>query len=259
MLSMWNTVSGVTALAHMLEIGMLLAAGCCLYHIIMLRRSDRNMVALRNDSMDISSKRIKNIESAASGIRKELLDVEQERDILIEKLKVKEEELKTIHSAFDEMMKRSAGVRHPSATDDAEYDGSTLKADQANEHDKQMAGKNNALLTREQRDQLIALLDPGPKGDVDILSILGDDISHRLAVELESIFRADGWTTKDVAQSAFSKLPEGIILSVHSKETAPSYASFIQRTMATIGFPITATVNSKYREWSLTLIVGKMQ
>jgi hypothetical protein len=208
------------------------------------------MAELHSENFDSSSQRLKSIESAAEDIRKELLDAQQERDILIEKLKVKEVEYQKLHMAFDDVVKKNSNLRH--STKDSVLKGKT------GEKSKQKLENSQSPLTREQREQIIALLDPGPKGDVDILSIIGDDKSSMLANALNDIFKADGWTTKGVAQSAFSKVPEGIILSVHSKETAPSYASFIQRTMATIGFPVSAAVNSKYREWSLTLIVGKI-
>lgn len=254
MLSIWNSISGATALSHILEAGVVLSAGCCFTSIFLLRRMDRRMAEMRDDSHDSSSKRLKSIETAAGDIRKELLDVQQERDILVEKLKMKEEEFKKLHSALDEAVKKSADQK-AEIKEECSSDGKTVQPDKL---EPEATMQTQGPLSREQREQLIALLDPGPKGDVNILSVIGDDTSHQLAVELDEIFNADGWTTKGVAQSAFSKMPEGILLSVHSKETAPSYASFVQRTMATIGFPVSATVNNKYREWSFTLIVGKI-
>jgi hypothetical protein len=46
------------------------------------------------------------------------------------------------------------------------------------------------------------------------------------------------------------------VLAVNSKETAPSYASFLQRVFSTIGMEVSAKIDTKYREWSLTIIVG---
>jgi len=249
-LSLWNSIFGVTVLNHVLEIGICLGTFCCLTSIILLRRQDRHMAELHSENFDSSSQRLKSLESAAEDIRKELLDTQQERDILFEKLKVKVEEYQKLHLALDETVKKNSNLRY--STEDSISKGKTGRKS------KQISGEPQSPLSREQREQMIALLDPGPKGDVDILSVIGDDKSSLLANELNDIFKADGWTTKGVAQSAFSKVPEGIVLSVHSKETAPSYASFIQRTMATIGFPVSATVNNKYREWSLTLIIGKI-
>jgi hypothetical protein len=48
-----------------------------------------------------------------------------------------------------------------------------------------------------------------------------------------------------------------VVLAVNNKETAPSYSSFLQRVLSTIGLAVSAKVDAKYREWSLTLIVGE--
>lgn len=252
-MSLWNTISGVTLFSQILQIGIILGAACCLISVFLLSRADRRMLDVREDCTDLSNKRLKSIESAAGGIRKELLDTQQERDIMAEKLKVMQDDYEKLQLALEDAVKKNANIKR--IAKDRPVTGEnqdTLNMDSAK------TKKAVSPLSREQREQLIALLDPGPKGDLDILSIIGDDNSNMLAAELDEIFSADGWTTKGVAQSAFSREPEGIILSVHSKETAPSYASFIQRTMATIGFPVTAAVNNKYHEWSLTLIVGKI-
>jgi hypothetical protein len=89
--------------------------------------------------------------------------------------------------------------------------------------------------------------------------VVGDETSQATAEQLEEILSNDGWKTNGVAQSAFSRPPKGFALAVHSKETAPSYASFLQRVFTTIGLEVSALVDEKkYREWSLTVIVGSM-
>jgi hypothetical protein len=85
---------------------------------------------------------------------------------------------------------------------------------------------------------------------------MGDEGSEETAQQLDEILTADGWKTNGVAQSAFSNPPRGILLTVNSKETAPSYASFLQRVFSTIGLEVSAKIDNKFREWSLTIIVG---
>ena len=85
---------------------------------------------------------------------------------------------------------------------------------------------------------------------------MGDPGSELTAKELEEILANDGWKTNGVSQSAFAKPPKGIVLAVNSKETAPSYASFLQRVFSTIGMTVSAKFDDKFREWSLTVIVG---
>ena len=111
-------------------------------------------------------------------------------------------------------------------------------------------------LSENQREQLIDLLDPGPKGNVDIFCVMDNQRSEMTARQLEEILTADGWKTNGVAQSAFSNPPKGLVLAVNNKETAPSYASFLQRVFSTIGMDVSAKIDKKYREWSLTVIVG---
>ena len=105
---------------------------------------------------------------------------------------------------------------------------------------------------------LIKLLKTGPRGELDIISVLDDPISHQAANELKSIFDDNGWTTQDIVQSAFIQPPEGIVLVIHSKQTAPSYAKFVQRTLTSAGLPVSAQINNKFREWSLSMIVGQI-
>jgi hypothetical protein len=66
-----------------------------------------------------------------------------------------------------------------------------------------------AVFRKNQREQLIDLLDPGPKGNVDIFCVMGDGGSELTAKQLEEILTADGWKTNGVAQSAFSESTEG--------------------------------------------------
>jgi hypothetical protein len=251
--SWWSAIDAVARFSQLMEVAVVLFSGLSLAAIYFLRKSDRRLLELFNQQDLMSTRRLKSVETAAGDIRKEMLDAQQERDILEQRLRVKEAEFKKIHTALDAVKQKQAAAEKILKERNL---GLGKVADGASETTVMPAAPVSAL-SREQREQLVALLDPGPKGDIDILAVMGEEKSYRLAKELEDIFSADGWTTNGVIQSAFSQIPEGLILSVQSKDTAPSYASFIQRTMATVGFPITAAVNRKYREWSLTLVVGR--
>jgi hypothetical protein len=251
--SWWSAIDAVARFSQLMEVAVVLFSGLSLAAIYFLRKSDRRLLELFSQQDLMSTRRLKSVETAAGDIRKEMLDAQQERDILEQRLRVKEAEFKKIHTALDAVKQKQAAAEKILKERNL---GLGKVADGASETTVMPAAPVSAL-SREQREQLVALLDPGPKGDIDILAVMGEEKSYRLAKELEDIFSADGWTTNGVIQSAFSQIPEGLILSVQSKDTAPSYASFIQRTMATVGFPITAAVNRKYREWSLTLVVGR--
>jgi hypothetical protein len=242
----------VARLRQWIEVAAILLSGLSLTAIYFWRKSDRRLLTLFSEQDIQSTRRLKSVETAAGDIRKEMLDAQQERDILEQRLKVKEAEFNKIRASLEAVKQKQAAAEKIL---NARTHGAG-KASGSPGEPAAIPAVPSSLLGRQIRDQLIALLDPGPKGDIDILAVIGDEKSYRLAKELEEIFNADGWTTNGVIQSAFSQPPEGIILSVNGKETAPSYASFIQRTLATAGFPVTAAVNRKYREWSLTLVVG---
>lgn len=171
---------------------------------------------------------------------------------LAEKLGAKDSEIEALRRQLKEERQKQQATEHLLVEQQ--------RREQAQEENQRMHEAQAAVrarLPKAQRDHLKALLGPGPKGDLDIIAVMDNEASGLLAEELRQIFDADGWTTKPVIQSAFSDLPDGLLLAVNSRDTAPSYASFLQRTFTTIGFNVSATVNRKYREWSLTLVVGK--
>jgi hypothetical protein len=134
--------------------------------------------------------------------------------------------------------------------------GSTQGATQ-NSTTSQSLREPETQIDAQQKKMLIKLLKSGPKGELDIIAVLEDPVSHEAAIELKSIFDDQGWTTPDIIQSGFAQPPEGIVLVIHSKQTAPSYAKFVQRTLTSAGLPVSAQINNKYREWSLSMIVGQ--
>ena len=217
----------------------------------------KNLVSGLSEELQTSRKRIKSLEKAAEEIRRELLQTQQHQDINQLKLKTSKSSAKELTQALLDARKRM------------EIAEAAIKAHQEQEkQDKKDADESETTeyldlelepeggLSQSQREQLIDLLDPGPKGNVDIFCVMDDEMSEMAARQLEDILTADGWKTNGVAQSAFSNPPKGFVLAVNSKETAPSYASFLQRVFSTIGIDVSAKMDNKYREWSLTIIVG---
>lgn len=171
---------------------------------------------------------------------------------LAEKLGAKDSEIEALKRQLKEERQKQQATEHLLVEQQRRE-----QAQEENQRIHKAQAAVRARLPEAQRDHLKSLLGPGPKGDLDIIAVMDNEASGLLAEELRQIFDADGWTTKPVIQSAFSDLPDGLLLAVNSRDTAPSYASFLQRTFTTIGFNVSATVNRKYREWSLTLVVGK--
>jgi hypothetical protein len=202
-----------------------------------------------------SNKRIKAVEKAAEQIRKELLSTQQNQDIAEQRRLLAEMDADTLRKELDSIRARYNEAE--GALKDRIKELKDINITQ---------GTGLGQTTREittridatQRKMLAKLLESGPAGEMDMISILDDMVSHETAVELKQIFQAHGWTIQGIAQSAFSKPPEGIVLVIHSKHTAPSYAKFLQRTLTTVGLPVSAQINNKYREWSISMIVGQM-
>ena len=231
----------------------------CIAAFLSVRRGNGFAEQLLSD-LESSRKRVKSLEKAAEEIRKELLQTQQHQDINQLKLKSSKSSAEELRQALLDAQKRldaaeKAVREHEAKEAQLEKSGATdlLEIDLFEAELETEKG-----LTESRREQLMDLLDPGPKGNVDIFCVMDDASSVSTASDLESILSADGWKTSPIAQSVFANPPTGLVLAVNSKDTAPSYASFLQRVFTTIGMPVSATIDKKYREWSLTIIVGKL-
>ena len=250
MLSWWAQMESVAALNSWMLMATLVFAALTGVFVFMTTVKVRELVKQLTDELDASRKRVRSLEKTAEEIRKELLQTQQHQDISQLKLKTSKSSAQELRQELLDARKRlevaEAAVKaHQERDDDTE----TIES-----FDLELEPEGG--LSESQREQLIDLLDPGPKGNVDIFCVMGDDMSELTADHLDEILTADGWKTNGVAQSAFTKPPGGLMLAVNSKETAPSYASFLQRVFSTIGMEVTAKIDTKYREWSLTIIVG---
>lgn len=254
MLSWWTSMESVAALSNWMLTATLIFA--VLTGVLVFLNTGRSRSAVKRLATDLESsrKRIRTLEKTAEEIRKELLKTQQYQDINQLKLKTSKSSAQELRQALLDARKR------------LEIAEAAVKARQVQEAEDpetvevlDLELEPEGGLSESQREQLIGLLDPGPKGNVDIFCVMGDEASQATANQLEEILSSDGWKTNGVAPSAFSKPPLGIVLAVNSKETAPSYASFLQRVFATIGMEVNAKFDNKYREWSLTIIVGTME
>jgi hypothetical protein len=216
----------------------------------------KNLVSGLSEDLETSHKRIKSLEKTAEAIRRELLQTQQHQDINQLKLKTSKSSAKELTQALLDARKRMeiAEAAIKAHQEQEEKNGDESETTEYLDLELEPEGG----LSENQREQLIDLLDPGPKGNVDIFCLMDDEMSEMTAKQLEEVLTADGWKTNGVAQSAFSNPPKGLMLAVNSKETAPSYASFLQRVFSTIGIEVSAKMDNKYREWSLTIIVGSI-
>jgi hypothetical protein len=258
--SWWNNIETVNSFNSWMEIITLLAAALTLICIVLLWRNGNVMVRHLIDRERRSGKRISAVEKAAEEIRKELLATQQSQDIADQQRRLAQMDAETLRKEMQTLRKRysdaegSLKSRIEALKDIGNTQGTTQGTTTT-----QNFGVRTSQLDTQQKKMLIKLLKTGPKGELDIISVLDDPVSHQTATELKSLFDDNGWTTQDIVQSAFTQAPEGIMLVLHSKQTAPSYAKFIQRTLTSAGLPVSAQINNKFREWSLSIIVGQFE
>ena len=256
----WSNLALLSTLNSWMEVVALLGAAVTLIGVLLLWRNGSQMADYLIDRERRASKRIKAVEKAAEQIRRELLAAQQHQDIVDQKRQTAEMDAGALRKEMEQIRKRYAAAEGAlkDRIDELKDIHITQGITVGNTTTQTLQPKTGRLDAQQQK-MLAKLLKTGPKGELDIISVLDDSDSHRAAMEIKKIFDEQGWTTQDIIQSAFSNPPEGIVLVLHSKQTAPSYAKFLQRTLTTIGLAVTAQINNKYREWSISLIVGQIE
>ncbi len=254
MLSWWTNMESVAALNGWMLAATLVFSVLTGVMVFLTVGKSKKLISGLFDELETSHKRGKSLEKTAEEIRKELLQTQQHQDINQLKLKLSKSSTKELTQALLDARKRME-IAEGAIKAHREQEKKNGEPSETTEYlDLELEPEGG--LSENQREQLIDLLDPGPKGNVDIFCVMDDEMSEMTAKQLEEVLTADGWKTNGVAQSAFSNPPNGLVLAVNSKETAPSYASFLQRVFSTIGIEVSASMDNKYREWSLTIIVG---
>ena len=251
----WQDMNALTSISNWMQVISMVGAALTTVGILLLWLNGNKMISDLIQREQRASKKIKAVEKAAEQIRKELLATQQNQDIADQRRQLAEMDADALRKEMEHTRKRYS---------DAE---GALKSriDELKDIDitksfgvsTTVGETKKSALDGQQAKMLAKLLHSGPKGELDIISVLDDMGSHAMAEEMKEIFDDQGWETKDIIQSAFSNPPSGLVLVIHSKQTAPSYAKFLQRTLTTIGLTVSAQVNNKYREWSISLIVGK--
>ncbi len=248
MLSWPGSVESITTLNTWSQFAciffMILAAVC----IFLLISASRETINILSEKASSSSSKKQSIQNTAGSIRKEMLKAKQDNDIARMRITSLEAENSDLRIKL---------IKSKKNLEDLEDQIKNLEVEHLETQDT-LEEKATIAFSTEQQKLLIQILENGPKGHIDIFSVIGENSSHMLAEVLEKLLGNDGWTTNGVVATTYPTIPEGIILAVHSKETAPSYSSFLQRSLTTIGLSVSAKTNKKYREWSLTMIVGRI-
>ena len=244
-----------------MQLAAMIGAALTTISLLLLWINGNRMTRYLIDREKSASKKIKAVEKAAEVIRKELLATQQNQDIADQKRRLAEMDADSLRKEMDKIRSRYANAEGALKDRISELKdmnitqtGTTSGTTTQNLPPVQQTG----FLDGQQTKMLKKLLSSGPKGELDIISVLEDPGSHETATEFKELFDGQGWSTSEIVQSAFKHPPEGFVLVIHSKQTAPSYAKFLQRTLTTIGLSVSAQVNTKYPEWSISLIVGQV-
>ena len=254
MFQWWQNLESLTTLYNTMQVVTLLAIAATAICVFLLWLNGNRMVEFLIERERHAGKRIKAVEKAAEQIRKELLETQQNQDIADQKRRLAEMDSDALRKELEKM--RSSYSKAEGALKDRIDELKDMNITQTSGMGQTTGSAGPGSLDPQQRRMLLKLLKSGPKGELDIIAVLDDTESNALALELKALFDDQGWTTKGIIQSAFSHPPKGITLVIHSKQTAPSYAKFLQRSLTTIDLPVSAQINNKYREWSISMIVG---
>jgi hypothetical protein len=255
MFQWWQSLESVATFNGWMQVMAVIGAAATTICIIVLYRNGNRMIRNLMDREQHATKRIKAVEAAAEQIRKELLSTQQNHDIADQKRRLAEMDADALRKEMDKIRRR-----YTEAEGELKNRIDELK-DMAITQGKDSVGQTEGMHLQfddRQIKMLSKLLNSGPKGELDIIAVLDNPQSNRLANQFKSIFDGHGWITPGIVQSAFSSPPEGVVLVIRSKQTAPSYAKFLQRTLTSVGLPVSVQINNKYREWSISMIVGQV-
>lgn len=262
MFGWWHNLEAVAEVGSWMQLIAMVGAALTTLCILLLWTKGNRMTRYLIEREQNANKKIKAVEKAAEQIRKDLLATQQNQDIADQRRRLAEMDADSLRKEVEHTRRRYSEAEGALKEKIDELKDIKITQTQGGVGSTTSGGTVSDQETRgpldpQQEKMLLKLLTSGPKGELDLISVLDDPSSHDLAVELKRIFDSQGWSTSEIIQSAFSHTPEGITLVIHSKETAPSYAKFLQRAFTTIGMRVSAQVNNKYREWSISLIVGQ--
>ncbi len=252
MFSWWNDFDAVAAFGIWMQGAAALLGLVCAFAAMALLSRGRLLLRLVAEKDRQMETRVKSAEKSAVETRKQLQAARKQVDAVEEQKRLAEMDAEALRKELDRLHQKFTAAQQAlkEAPSSAGRVSRSLEPGKDTQED---------ILEPKQVEILIKTLQNGPKGELDIVSLLGNETSLKMARELHKILSKQGWMVSQVIESAFSSEPEGIILAVHSKQTAPSYATFLQRAFTTIGLEVSARSIKKYREWSLTLIVGKLE
>lgn len=257
MFAWWHNIESVAGFNGWMQVLAMIGAALTTVSVLLLWAQGNRLTRHVGDREVAARNKIKAVEKAAEQIRKELLATQQSQDIVEQKRRLAEMDAGALRKEMDQIRKRYADAEGALKNRIDELKDINTTRGRAGTTQPVTPHVQKEMLDSQQRKMLVKLLSGGPKGNLDFISVLGNPASYAMANELKALFEDQGWAASEIIQSAFSHPAKGLVLLIHSKATAPSYAKFLQRTLTTAGFPVSAQVSAKYPEWSMSMIVGE--
>ena len=118
--------------------------------------------------------------------------------------------------------------------------------------------KPRRLTDTESASLVNALRNASPKGQVEIVCVLGDGDGFAFASQIDTILKAAGWPTTGVSQAAFGPggNPIGFGIMVRAAATAPPYAVALQSAFTAAGLRIAGAEAAGLAEGTVRLVIG---
>ena len=100
---------------------------------------------------------------------------------------------------------------------------------------------------------------PSDEQDAFIACVMGDAGSMRFAEKLSSAFKQAGWKFKGdegYRQSIFDRVPEGVIVHVHSKEDVPRALLTFIGTLKYFGIEVKGSIREQIQPGHFNIVIG---
>ena len=248
-MSWWDSIDTVSRFNSWMQLAVIVFALLAAVSGFLVWLSGNKISLQHTESAALARQKIKTYENTSLSVHKELVTLQQKQFETEQLLKVANTGLSKLRKQLKKAQKKQL---------EAEQALDRIKSGRdriSHESEIPITPKQPALFPKFS-EQFLDILKKGPEGIIDIYAVQGDSVSNGLAADFDTLFKKAGWTTNGVAQSTFSQKINGLVLAFNSKDTAPSYASFLLHAFNKLGIPVSTRINSKYPEWSLSLIVS---
>lgn len=248
-MSWWDSIDTVSRFNNWMMFAVIVFAFLTAVSGFLVWLSGNRISLQQAESAALVRQNIKTYEKTSLNVHKELVTLQQKQFETEQLLKVANTNLTKLRNQLKKAEKKRLG---------AEQALSRIKMDKNKtvpKYEIQVIPEQSALFSKFNA-RFLDILKQGPEGIIDIYAVKGDSTSIELAADFHTLFNKAGWTTNGVVQSTFFPKIEGLVLAFNSKDTAPSYASFLLQAFNRLGITVSSRTNNKYPEWSLSLIVS---